>query len=99
MQQVTAAAMEQLLKKSPGLVNERYTKDDYTLLHIAILARNEAVAKVLIDNASDLEIQDDYGRTPLLLTDEKKLLILMYWKYIETETVSVFAWHLLFHVD
>ena len=74
LQQVTAAAMEQLLRKSPGLVNERYTKDDHTLLHIAILARNEAVATVLIDNASDLEIQDDDGRTPLLLAAEENLL-------------------------
>ena len=73
-QQITAEDMEQLLKRSPDLVNERYTKDKYTLLHIAILAKNEVVASVLTKNDSaDLEIQDDYGRTPLLLAAEENL--------------------------
>ena len=73
MPQVTATAMQQLLKRSPGLMNKRYTNNNYTLLHIAILAKNEAVATVLIDNASDLEIPDDHGRTPLLLAVQENL--------------------------
>ena len=77
LQQGTEAAVDQavklLMEKSPGVVNIQ-NKDGYTFLHIAILAGNEAVAQVLIDNDSiDLEIQDNYGQTPLLLAVEEKL--------------------------
>ncbi len=55
-----------LAKKIPGLINHKGYLG-YSPLHIAVRENNTEMARLLIDNHADIDIQDNEGSTPLYM--------------------------------
>lgn len=67
--------IKELIKRK---VNINMINRDMTPLHHAIYINNIYVVKLLIDANADLNIQDDYGRTPLIMCADYNIIDICY---------------------
>lgn len=75
---------------SPISLDARYDGD--TLLHIAVKANFSIIAEKLVEAGAPIDVQDNYGRTPLCLAAEKKkhtLVKILTEKKTWTDTIDI----------